>query len=169
MDLIDAWDRGNNTPAYTHFTATGAARIDRIYITRPLLEAKKNTLIHATAFTDHFAVILHIERPPVMTPRGRGYWKLNASLFQDSQTSEAFKHEWEIWKRGMTSCQTTTHWWTFQVKPKIRKLFQRLGSERTSNHKYLENFYYAAIYELIRDDCDNKAKMAASKSENHKI
>jgi len=31
--LIDAWDTSTSRTIYTHYTPTGASRIDRIYVT----------------------------------------------------------------------------------------------------------------------------------------
>jgi exonuclease III len=161
IDLQDAWVRGNNKPVFTHYTAKGAARLDRIYVTRPLMKAKKNAVIHATAFTDHFSIILHIERPPTVTPRGHGYWKLNNTLLQDKGTEACFKSEWDGWSRVMNRYPTTVHWWVQNVKTRIGKLFRRIGSERKTKHKHMENFYYAAIYDLISEERDTRMKMIA--------
>jgi hypothetical protein len=123
--------------------------------------AKKHTVIHATAFTDHFATILHIEGPPSITNHGRGYWKLNASLLTDPHVGDSFQCEWEVCNKVMKRYQSPVHWWVIHVKPRMGKLFQRLGSERKTDHKKLEHFYYSVIYDLLCDNRDNREKMSA--------
>jgi hypothetical protein len=57
LELFDTWNQRNEDLRYTHYTATGASRIDRMYATRNM--DKKQCEICAVAFSDHLAVILH--------------------------------------------------------------------------------------------------------------
>jgi hypothetical protein len=50
---------------YTHYTAQGASRIVRIYLTRQLLKSKQGVESIAAAFTDHLAVILMVSLLPL--------------------------------------------------------------------------------------------------------
>ena len=95
LDLYDAWEDTENANAYTHYTQHGASRLDRIYISRTLLPKKKHTELRATAFTDHFAVVIFMEGNATFTTRGRGFWKLNTNLLCDKQIHACFKKEWE--------------------------------------------------------------------------
>ena len=42
LDLIDVWQATPTRTAYTHYTATGASRIDRIYVTHDLRRRQQN-------------------------------------------------------------------------------------------------------------------------------
>jgi exonuclease III len=53
--LIDAWNTTTSRRIYTHYTPTGASRIDRIYVTRNILSQKQCVESVAAAFTYHFA------------------------------------------------------------------------------------------------------------------
>jgi hypothetical protein len=53
--------QGNPTSkVYTHYSASGATRIHRIYATRELLERKLRVDTIVAPFTDHFALCLRI-------------------------------------------------------------------------------------------------------------
>jgi predicted alpha/beta-fold hydrolase len=95
LDLHESWEHRNNTRAYTHYTSTGASGTTE-YLSRCLLPDKKTTELRAAAFTSHYAVILNMAPPTNNTTRGRGYWKLNASLLQDQQMHATFRREWDL-------------------------------------------------------------------------
>ena len=56
LKLKDAWDPNKNPFGFTHYTATGATRIDRMYLSEDLIRHKQGTETIAAAFTDHLAV-----------------------------------------------------------------------------------------------------------------
>jgi hypothetical protein len=84
LDLQEAWDQRRGNRLYTHYTFSGASRIDRIYATREM-KVKKSIEICTEAFSDHLAVILHTGCMTATTTRGRGLWEMNASLLYDSK------------------------------------------------------------------------------------
>jgi endonuclease/exonuclease/phosphatase family metal-dependent hydrolase len=57
LRLYDAWDQASNIQTYTHFTPSGAARLDRLYVTEGLRRNKQGVETIADAFTDHLAVL----------------------------------------------------------------------------------------------------------------
>jgi exonuclease III len=58
--LRDAWQARPGNTAYTHYTAHGATRLDRFYLTEGLLRRKTGVATVAAAFTDQLAVILRL-------------------------------------------------------------------------------------------------------------
>jgi exonuclease III len=73
LGLIDAWNTSTSRRMYTHYTTTGASRIDRIYATINIMSKKLGVEIVAAAFPDHHAVILRIAISATLTLCGRGY------------------------------------------------------------------------------------------------
>jgi exonuclease III len=71
MRLTDAWDQ-TLRPVYTHYTATGASRLDRFYLSQALCCRKTGIETVAAGFTDHFAVILRLTLGCPGVIRGRG-------------------------------------------------------------------------------------------------
>jgi exonuclease III len=61
MELQDAWNRTARRLGYTHYSATGASRLDRIYLTKDLNRRKQGIETTLAAFTDHLAVNLHLD------------------------------------------------------------------------------------------------------------
>jgi exonuclease III len=67
LALSDAWSQDPQRPVYTHFSPTGATRIDRFYITQDLLSRKTAIEILPAAFADHNAVVLRLALPSFRT------------------------------------------------------------------------------------------------------
>ena len=84
LNLKDAWQRSVDRPVYTHYSVAGATRIDRIYATRDLIARKLGIEKIAAAFTDHYAVCLRLTVDVPFVRIGRGFWKMDNTLLDDS-------------------------------------------------------------------------------------
>jgi hypothetical protein len=82
-----------------HYTKSGAARLDRIYVSRQLIGRKYWIKTAVAAFTDHLAVILRISLDVTTVQRGRNYWKMDAALLSDAGVQETLQQRWMGWKR----------------------------------------------------------------------
>ena len=60
LTLRDTWKGNPTRKVYTHYSASGTTRIDRIYSTRELLERKLSVENAVAPFTDHLAICLRI-------------------------------------------------------------------------------------------------------------
>jgi hypothetical protein len=67
LALSDAWSQDPQRPVYTYFSATGATRIGRFYITQDPLARKTGIEILPASFTDYNAVVLLLALPTFMT------------------------------------------------------------------------------------------------------
>ena len=92
LDLHDVWNATSTNKGYTHYASKTASRLDRIYVTKHLRTRKTGVETIATAFTDHFVVILRLAIDALLPLRGRGYWKMNVSLLQDATFMSVEKH-----------------------------------------------------------------------------
>jgi exonuclease III len=111
FDLIDTWDVTTERRIYTQYTSTGAFRIDRTYVTRNILSKKQGVETIASAFTDHFAVVLRIAIDTSLTVRGRGYWRMNVSLLSDTIFHSTVQTQWAKWKTHMKFYPNSVMWW----------------------------------------------------------
>ena len=80
LDLVDV---NKGRMIYTHYTAEGASRIGRIYLSRQLLKSKQGVESIAAVFTDHLAVMLRVSFSAPCTTRGKGYWRMNPTDLDD--------------------------------------------------------------------------------------
>jgi hypothetical protein len=96
---------------YTHYTPTGAPRIDRIYVTRNILSKKQGVETVAAAFTDHFSVVLRIAIDTPLTVRGRGYWRMILSLLNDTNFCSIMQTQRAKWKTHMKFYPNSVMWW----------------------------------------------------------
>ena len=93
MELIDVWEATPNRTARTHYTSTGASRIDRIYVNHDLRRKQQGAETVAAAFTDLFAVILRFPMDFPRAFRWKGYWRMNLSFLSDPSFQQIKKGE----------------------------------------------------------------------------
>lgn len=90
-NLVDAWNSTLNSTGYTHYTNTGASRIDRIYMSPTVKARKIHTTTLAAAFTHHNAVKVKIYGTQSPHKHGHSYWKLNAALLTMEGPKDQFR------------------------------------------------------------------------------
>ena len=98
LKLVDMWNAPKNMQVYTHYTPTGAARLERIYATENIWKNKQGIETIAAAFTDHMAVLVRINLMIPFIHRGRGRWYMNTALIDDPHFRDGIKMEWSEWK-----------------------------------------------------------------------
>jgi len=99
LHLTDAWDVNIHPQAYTHYTPAGAARLDRFYINKYLLNNKQGVETIAAAITDHLAVLLRIKLSTPVIHRGRNSWRMNTSFLNEMSFRAKIRDALEVWKR----------------------------------------------------------------------
>ena len=139
------WDATSTNKGYTHYASKTASRLDRIYVTKHLRTLKTGVETIATAFTDHFAVVLRLAIDAPLAPRGRGCWKMNISLLQDET-------QWTRWQQHKRFYPNTVKGWGRYAKRMMRQIFIQEGISRRRDRQTLENFYYKAIYTALQED-----------------
>jgi exonuclease III len=152
IGLMDAWNPTQTRRGFTHYTATGASRLDRIYATKTIISKKTGIETMAAAFSDHNAVILRLEMDYQANYRGKGYWKMNINMLQGKTFQETFKAKWEKWKMNKKHYPTNVMWWSRYVKKQIKVAFMAEGAERRRDRCRMKNFYYEALNDKLQDD-----------------
>ena len=61
------------------------------------------------------------------------------------------------------------HWWVHYIKQKIKLIFTRESAERNADRRRMEDFYYSAIYDVVRNPGQYADKMFKLKSLKTKI
>jgi hypothetical protein len=146
----------------------GASRIDRIYTTENLKRAQHGAEAVVAAFTDHLAIIvrLSIDIPCVC---GKGYWRMNVSFLGDPHFQHRLQENWEMWRRHLKYYPNKVQWWCRYVKRMIQLLFSREGVDRRRDRVEMENFYYSAMYDALRELTTNETKTITLKRLKAKI
>ena len=149
--LADVWENVPLRAADTHYTSHGTARFDRIYVTSSLSAQKVGVETVVTASTYHLAVCLRIKLEAPLLQGGRGLWKMNTELLEDTTIRSRFQHEWTRWILQEGKYPDMVAWWEKYAKWKIRFLFIQEGIARIREDMINENFYCACIYDILRD------------------
>ena len=116
LQLTDVWDASLNNHAYTHYTPTGVARLDRICPTDDIRKHKQGVETLLAVFTDHLALLLRVQLSIPFTRRGRGRWYLNNSYLDDSKFQDKLKASWTEWRKHVPRFPSIVHWWELHVK-----------------------------------------------------
>jgi hypothetical protein len=141
LALTDTWSQDSQRPTFTHYSPTGATRIDRIYLTKAYINRKIATEIIPTAFTDHNAVVLRLTTPAQEMMKMRGRWKMDPNLAQDENIRTKIKLEWAKWRKHKGFYPDILAWWKRKVKPHIQRLEQ---------HNIMENHLYQCLYDIMQ-------------------
>jgi len=141
MALYDGWEimPGNN--GYTHYAPKSASRIDRIYLSRTLLQRKTGIETRVVACKDHLAAVLQIGIARHLLIMGRGYWKMNAAILHTHAFTEEFTSCWSKWQLHKKYYPNITIWWCRYAKRMIRNYFIAESKTRIQEQRNLENFY----------------------------
>ena len=150
LALTNTWQGNPTRIVYTHYSASGATRIDRIYATRELLERKLGVEAIVAPFTDHIAVCVQMSIDLPIMRRGRGLWKMDSNVIAENACTEKLRTLREQFQRQKGYFPYLTIWWARLCKRKIRQLFQREQAERRRDHRMMENHLYDSMYDLLK-------------------
>jgi hypothetical protein len=160
LRLADTWQQDPTHPVYTHFSPTGATRIDRIYITPYIQHKKIRSVIYATAFTDHEAIVLSINLPRHDTGRRRHRWTLDPAILRIEENIHAIRDKWSTWRNSQRHYPTPTMWWERVIKPRTRRLLQNMERNRYADHRLMGEHLYTCLYEVMRSTMPPEKKRA---------
>jgi exonuclease III len=166
LDLHDVWTPTSRTPGYTYYGPRTASRIDRIYVTEQIQMRKPTVDLVATAFSDHHAVTLNVPLSRSIPRRRRGYWKMNICHIQDKSWLTDFSRQWTTWQTHKKYYSNEVGWWCRYIKPMLRNHFLQIDTAIRRDRQHIENFYYAAVYDLqdeIRDNTYDKLRHLKAK------
>ena len=111
--VIDIWRSLHpSTVAFTWLKpdTTFSSHIDLIECPHSWLHRIVSCEISSCPFSDHSAIILKVQIPEPI-PRGRGRWKLNASVLTDADFAASVKNFWAAWKLKKNSFDSLLSWW----------------------------------------------------------
>ena len=93
--MVDVWEASVKRQTYTLYTPTGAAWLDRIYVTEDLRRQKQGV---ETIAADHLAVLLRVDMTTLFIHTGRVIWRMNTSNLNDLPFQDKIKEAWTEWK-----------------------------------------------------------------------
>jgi len=150
LALTDTWQGNPTRKVYTHYSASGATRIDRFYATRELLERKMLVEAIVAPFTDHLAVCLRISIDLPCMRRGRGLWKMDSFVITENACTEKLRTLWGQLQRHKGYFSDLTMWWDRLCKKKIRQVFRREQAGHRRDCCMMENHLYECVYDVLQ-------------------
>ena len=100
------------------------ARLDRMYVNKPMLNVVTTSQILPTGFTDHSLVVLSFKLP--LSSGGSAYWTLNTRLLSDKKKKckDCFKAVWEKICTSKPEHANLRLWWDL-AKSQIKSFCQQ--------------------------------------------
>jgi hypothetical protein len=144
-----------------YFSSNGASRLDRLYTTPEIFLPKTGIEIIPAAFTDHHAVALRLQMPETSVHRGPGRWKMDSLLMNDEHIRRRIGTEWVERRKRKQCYPDVTQWWERSIKKRIRIFIRREMADRNTDFRLMENLLYACIYDVLRSDIPDAAKLPA--------
>jgi hypothetical protein len=139
LAIHDVWQHHPNRRAYNHYSPTNVSRLDRIYLSRGLLDRNLRVETILAPFTDHLAVRLWLTIQQHVPRVGYGYWKLNSDLVKDKHCEAQLAPLWASLIRLRQNYGDDVLWWSRICKTKIRRLHLREQASRRTEQKQMEN------------------------------
>jgi hypothetical protein len=152
----DVWETSSGRTGYTHYTHACDSRIDRIYTMEVITKPKQGAETIATAFTDHLAMTVRVTYDVPCITRKYWTWRLNSVLREDTDFREKLKEQRSKWRKAKRFYPNSLELWDRYVKRMIERNFQREGTERNKGRNEFENFYYAVMYQAIRNSTNHQ-------------
>ena len=152
LHLKDTWKQDQNRPAYTHYSNTGASRIDRIYVSSDIATKITGIDFLPAAFTDHNAVVVHLALGEMGMRRRTPRWKLDPTMLRDDKLKNQLRQQWSRWQNQKSWHPNINTWWDQYVKPRIQRYMRRWGAERRRDFKIMEDHLYTCIYDIQKQD-----------------
>jgi hypothetical protein len=75
---------------------------------------------------------------------------MKASFLGDKNFQRQLGQKWADWRKQIKHCPNMFPWWERVVKINIRGLFTGEGTEKRCEETQMENFYYACLYEALK-------------------
>jgi exonuclease III len=97
LRLHDVYENTRTNLPFTHYTLSGATRIDRMYVSADIQPRQTGVDTRAAVFTDHFAVTLRLNLAIPVPARGNSYWKINISLLESKDFRNILRSKWTHW------------------------------------------------------------------------
>ena len=98
LQFTDVWRKLNTSAGYTYVTSTVKSRLDRLYVSKPLVPGLSIVQVVVAPFSDHAAVVMTFTvQHKLDIPYGRSFWKLPTFLLFQPDVKFMFKRKWLYW------------------------------------------------------------------------
>ena len=152
LTIADTWQPNTDRRVYTHISASGASRLDRMYVTKELNSRKRGVEVVAAAFADHLAACVRLSPEFPILRTGRGMWKMDNDVLIEITGTNKMRTLWKRPQRHKRSYPDTTMWWDRSCKTTIRRFFQHEQAGRRREQRIMENHLYECIYDVLQLD-----------------
>lgn len=146
LQLVDTWRHVHGDRlGFTYYTAHSSSRLDRIYISRPLIGGTRQAEIWPVAFSDHEAYFCDVVLTRQAVWHGRGFWKMNVAHLASQDCRRIIEDTWITCQRRRQTYPSTISWWIHCAKPALRKTLICYGKDVADWKKSTMDFYYRIL------------------------
>jgi hypothetical protein len=160
FSLSDSWTQHVLYPSFTYYHASGASRLDRLYLSPGLMALKSGTRMVPVAFSDHCAVELRLRLPAYAPPTRQRFWTLYPDVLRDVEIRRKLILEWATWRQRRRYYPTVALWWERCVLRRLRLFIGKEMAERRADHRAMEDHLHECIYDILHGAASHGEKLS---------
>lgn len=150
LKLVDVWRHLHpHDDSFTFYHATGASRLDRIYVSGTKKECIVDSDIRPVLFSDHCSHICKFHSLVATRPRFSRVWKFNVRHLSNPRLEPLLASVWQRALRYRNFYASTISWWAEYVKPVLRKAVREFSAEVAHWEKSTLAFYEQCLRDAI--------------------
>ena len=155
-DMIDAYRHVNPaTDGFTFIRKNSASRIDRLYVSRAILNSVTAADLIPTPSSDHNAVLIEINDNVAAIDtneqsKRHTYWKLNNQVLSNPDFEVNFQHLYRRLLLRKQNFVSVTEWWEKCTKPLFRHFLINFSKQLSKEKHDTKD----ALYHWLKDSVD---------------
>lgn len=140
----------NSKREFTFFRGDSASRLDRVYVSKSFCSQISHCVTVPVAFSDHHAVVIQyrISSDQRSLITGRGYWKINDYLLNETNIITEFSNEYAKLKNRRKFDESFSEWWSYDVKRKIKQFYKQKAFEFNDANRRKKDVWYTKLKDL---------------------
>jgi exonuclease III len=156
-DVYSKYAGNYTTRQFTFHRGNSASRLDRFYLSTPLLSRTTNFRVAPVCFSDHSAVIFRYEinNIELAVRHGRGYWKINPMFLNVAEINERFREVCTETRQRMCYRGNFSKWWSVDFKNKTKAHYKSEAISFNRECARRKSFFYGLLQELATRQNNN--------------
>ena len=153
LDVTDVWSACRpKEQGFTHQGPHGAARLDRIYITKSEVNSVQDIRLETFTYSDHQCVIMDIhEQHDARKKEPNKHYKLNTALLKEQNYGRFIQEKMEKARSQSLYEEDPTQWWEIILKPEIKRETIKYAARRNKWKEATMQYTEQCIEQLISE------------------
>lgn len=135
---------------FTFHRGISESRLDRFYVSKSFTGNIHDFKTIPVPFSDHCGILMKIKvEKNTISPRGRGYWKINSTILMNDLVSQDFSENFDTWKLRNQYTTDKNKWWNDTFKIKCKQFYKTKSWELNSRISAEKSYFYCKLTEWM--------------------